>query len=51
MYEGKFAFQNRLGELVVGRKFTIFALFLLCIRGQIPSTLSPPGGHTFGGAI
>ena len=27
----------------MGRKFTIFALFLLCIRGQIPST-SPPGG-------
>ena len=36
-------FQNRLGKLVVGRKFTIFALFLLCIRVQIPST-SPPGG-------
>ena len=27
MYGGKFAFQNRLGYLVVGRKFTIFALF------------------------
>ena len=26
MYGGKFAFQNRLGLLVVGRKFTIFAL-------------------------
>ena len=33
VYEGKFAFQKRLGLLVVGRKFTIFALFLLCIRG------------------
>ena len=42
MYGGKFAFQNRLSCLVVGRKFTIFAL--LCIRGQIPST-SPPGGY------
>ena len=27
MYGGKFAFQNRLGQLVVERKFTIFALF------------------------
>ena len=27
MYGGKFAFQNRLSWLVVGRKFTIFALF------------------------
>ena len=44
MYGGKFAFQNRLGSLVVGRKFTIFALFyFVYIRGQIPST-SPPGG-------
>ena len=43
MYRRKFAFQNRLGQLVLGRKFTIFAFFLLCIRGQIPST-SPPGG-------
>ena len=45
MYGGKFAFQNRLGQLVVGRKFTIFdfCFLLLCIRGQIPST-SPPGG-------
>ena len=39
MYGAKFAFQTRLGWLVVGRKFTIFALF----QGQIPST-SPPGG-------
>ena len=43
MYGGKFAFQNRSGQLVVGRKFTIFCFVLLCIRGQIPST-SPPGG-------
>ena len=49
-YGGKFAFQNRLGQLVVGRKFTIFALFLLCIQGQIPST-SPPSALIFGGAI
>ena len=38
MYRRKFAFQNRLGQLVLGRKFTI------CIRGQIPST-SPRGAY------
>ena len=27
MYGGKFAFRNRLGQLVVGRKFTSFGLF------------------------
>ena len=43
IYGGKFAFQNRLGLFVVGRKFIIFFFVLLCIRGQIPST-SPPGG-------
>ena len=36
MYGWKFAFQNRLGYLVVGRKFTIFALFY--------SKYKPPGG-------
>ena len=43
--EGNLCFknQNQLGYLVVERKFTIFALFLLCIRGQISST-SPLGG-------
>ena len=29
MYGGKFAFQNQLGQLVVGRKFTIFCFVLL----------------------
>ena len=41
MYGGKFAFQNRLGQLVVGRKFTSFALFTLYSRAN-PST-RPPG--------
>ena len=44
MYEGKFAFQTRLGWLVEGRKFIIFALFYLVFKG-------PPGGLIFGGAI
>ena len=43
MYGAKFAFQNRLGYLVVGRKFNNFCFVLLCIWWQIPST-SPPGG-------
>ena len=34
MYGGKFAFQNRLGWLVVGSKFTIFALFYFVCEGQ-----------------
>ena len=34
MYGGKFAFQNRLGQLVVGRKFTIFALFYFVFDGK-----------------
>ena len=41
MYGGKFAFQNRLGQLVVGRKFTIFAV-LLCIRSKFH--VQAPGG-------
>ena len=43
MYGGKFGVQNRLGWLVVGRKFTIFALFYFAVtRGQIPNTSPPP---------
>ena len=44
MYGGRFAFQNRLNQLVVGRRFTIFCFVLLCIRGQIPIT-SPSGAY------
>ena len=43
MYGGKFAFQNRLGQLIIGRKCTIFALFYFVFEPQFPST-SPPGG-------
>ena len=50
IYGGKFAFQNRLGLFVVGRKFIIFFFVLLCIRGQIPST-SPPGAYIRGGDL
>ena len=34
MYGGIFAFQNRLSWLVVGRKFTIFALFCIVFDGK-----------------
>ena len=34
MYGRKFAFQNQLHQLTVGRKFTIFALFYLVFEGQ-----------------
>ena len=44
MYGGKFAFQNRLGQLIIGRKCTIFALFYFVFELQFTST-SPPGGY------
>ena len=34
MFGGKFPFQNRLGWLVVGRKFTIFVLFYFVFEGK-----------------
>ena len=34
MYGGKLGFQNRLGWLVVGREFTIFALFYFVFEGK-----------------
>ena len=42
MYGGKFAFQNRLGWLVVGRKFTIFALFYFVFEGKLQIQAPPP---------
>ena len=43
MYGGKFAFQNRLGWLVVRSKFTIFALFYFVFEGKF-RVQDPPGG-------
>ena len=43
MYGGKFAFQNRLGWLVVARKFTIFALFYFVSEGKF-QVQAPRGG-------
>ena len=50
MYGGKFAFQNRLGQLVVGRKFTIFALFYFVVESKF-HVQALPGGLIYGGAI
>ena len=44
IYGGKFAFQNRLGKSIVGRKFTVFALFYFVFEGNFPST-SPQGAY------
>ena len=34
MYGGNFVSQNRLGQLVAGRKFTLFALFYFVFEGK-----------------
>ena len=44
MYAWKFAFQNRLGLLVVGRKFTIFALFFFVFEGKF-QVQAPRGAY------
>ena len=46
-------FKIDLAGLIVGSKFTVFALFYFVFEGNLPST-SPPGGGgglIFGGAI
>ena len=44
MYAGKFAFQNRFSWLVVGRKFTIFALFCFVLEGKF-QVQAPRGAY------
>ena len=53
MYGGKFAFRNRLSQLVVGRKITIFGLFYFVFEGkfQVQALAGRGGGGIFGGAI
>ena len=43
MYGGKFAFQNRFGLLIVGRRLTVFALFYFVFEGNF-SKHKIPGG-------
>ena len=49
MYGGKSAFQNQLGQLIVGRKLTAFALFYFVFEGNF--LVQAPGGLIFGRAI
>ena len=44
IYGGKFAFQNRLGYLIVGRNFTIFSLFYFVLEDTIFKH-KPPGAY------
>ena len=44
MYRGKFAYQNRLGWLIVGRKFTVFALFYCVSEGNF-QVQAPQGAY------
>ena len=50
IYGGKLAFQNRLASLIVGGKFTIFALFYFVFGGNFPST-SPRGAYIWRGDL
>ena len=46
IYGGKFAFQS----LIVGSKFTVFALFFFVFKGNFPST-SPRGAYIWRGDL
>ena len=50
IYGGKLAFQNRLASLIVGSKFTIFALFYFVFEGNFPST-SPREAYIWRGDL
>ena len=47
--EGNLLFKIDWASLIVGRKFTVFALFYFVLEGNFPST-SPRGLILFGGA-
>ena len=46
--EGNLLFKIDWASLIVGRKFTVFALFYFVFEGNFPST--SPRGLIFGGA-
>ena len=50
MYRGKFAFQNRLGQLVVGRKLPFLLCFTLYSRAN-SKYKSPPGAYIRSGDL
>ena len=47
--EGNLRFKIDWANLIVGSKFTVFALFYFIFEGNLPST--SPRGLIFGGAI
>ena len=50
MYGGKFVFQTQLGQPVVGRKFTIFALVYLVFEGKFQAQ-APWGAYIWRGDL
>ena len=48
--EGNLLFKINLASLIVGRKFTVFALFYFVSEGGF-QVQTPRGGLIFGGAI
>ena len=50
VYGGNLRFKIDWASLIVGSKFTVFALFYFAFEGNFPST-SPPGGLYLDGAI
>ena len=50
MNGGKFAFQNPLGQLTFGRKFTIFALFYFVFEGNF-QVQAPQGAYIRKGGV
>ena len=47
--EGNLRFKIDWASLIVGKKFTVFALFYFELEGNFP--VQVPGGLIFGGAI
>ena len=50
IYGGNCAFQTDWASLIVGRKFTVFALFYFVFGGNFPST-SPRGAYIWRGDL
>ena len=48
--EGNFRFKTDWASLIIGSKFTFFALFYFVFEGNFPST-SPPGAYIWRGDL
>ena len=51
IYGGNFAFQNRLGQFIVGRRFTVFSWFDFVFKDTVFKYYTSPRGFIFGGVI